>query len=503
MPRGPPRAGDSRLTVHRPILATCLRNPLRRLIIDDQRKWRGIDLLVGAFHLAGHIQRTGRAPTVGIMLPSGGAFPAAALGAWILGRTVVPLNYLLKQEELQYVIDDCGTDLLITARPMLEFLGYTPRCASLMLLDKLNFRAVPEPRWPGAADPDSIAALLYTSGTSGRPKGVMLSHANIRTNIEQAVDYVQFDRRDVLLGVLPQFHSFGFTVLTLLPLSIGAQVVFSARFVPGKIVRLFREHRPTAFVAIPSMYHALMSVKEAGPEDFSSLRFAVSGGEPLPRAVAEKFRERFGVTIAEGYGLTETSPVTNWCLPQEYRPGSVGRALPRIEERIVDMAAGGDLGPDQDGEVRIKGPNIMKGYFQLAEQTAAMFDERGFLRTGDIGRFDRDGHLYITGRLKEMIIVGGENVFPREIEEVLDRHESVQASAVIGVRDEMRGETPWAFVELKDGAAFDESALRSWCRERLAGYKVPREIRPMEKLPRNPTGKIMRRELKKLIDQKA
>ncbi len=497
---GPRAPGVAHVSVHRPILATCLRNPLRTLIIDDQRKWRGIDLLVAAFHLAGHIDRAGHAPTVGILLPSGGAFPAAALGAWMLGRTVVPLNYLLKQEELQYVIDDCGTDLIITAKPMLDFLGYTPRCQSLLMLDESKFRGVPEPRWPAKPEDDDLAALLYTSGTSGRPKGVMLTHANIRANIEQAVEYVRFDKRDVLLGVLPQFHSFGFTVLTLLPLSIGARTVFSARFVPAKIVRLFREHRPTAFVAIPSMYHALMSVKEAAPEDFSSLRFAVSGGEPLPRALAEKFRERFGVTIAEGYGLTETAPVTNWCLPQEYKPGSVGRPLPRVEERIVDMTGGGDLGPDQDGEVRIKGPNIMRGYLHLPEQTAAMFDERGFLRTGDIGRMSPDGHLFITGRLKEMIIVGGENVFPREIEEVLDRHESVQASAVIGVRDEMRGETPWAFVELKEGAAFDEAALRSWCREHLAGYKVPREIRPIEKLPRNPTGKIMRRELAKVVN---
>ncbi|MDX2114739.1 MAG: AMP-binding protein [Planctomycetota bacterium] len=450
-------------------------------------------------HLAAEIERRSAAPHVAVMLPTGGAFPLAALAAWTLGRTIVPVNYLLKQEELQYVLDDCGADLLITAGPMLDFLGYQPRVASTVRLDAMNFRSVPELRWPASADDDDLAVLLYTSGTSGKPKGVMLSHGNIAANIRQARVWADFNRRDSVLGVLPQFHSFGFTVLTMLPLTVGARAIYTARFVPAKILRLLREHRPTVFVGIPSMYNALLHAKDVQQGDFSPLRYVVSGGEPLPDAVASAFFSRFGVRINEGYGLTETSPMTNWCLPHEYTPHSVGRALPDVSVRIVDWETGRVLPPGRDGEIRIKGPNVMQGYYALPQESAAAFDDEGWFKTGDIGRLDTRGHLFITGRLKEMIIVGGENVFPREIEEVLDKHPSVAASAVIGLRDDVRGELPVAYVELKEGEPFQEAALRAWCRERLAGYKVPRDIVHIEKLPRNPTGKIMRRELRKLV----
>ncbi|MBL8747254.1 MAG: AMP-binding protein [Phycisphaerae bacterium] len=484
------------MSVHWPIIQTCLSNPLRVLITDDQRRWRAIELLVGALHLASEIERRSNSWTVGVLLPTGGAFPIAALAAWITGRTVVPLNYLLNPDELQYVIDDCETDCIITAGAMLSFLGRTPRVKSLIRLDEANFRGIPEPRWPACITDDRLAVLLYTSGTSGRPKGVMLSHANLCANISQVIRFARFTRDDAVLGVLPQFHTFGFTVLTLLPLTVGARAVYAARFVPQRIVKLCREHRPTAFIAIPSMFNALLHVKDATPDDVASLRFIVSGGEPLPEAVSTGFRERFGKRICEGYGLTETSPVTNWCPPDADRPHSVGPPLPGVRERIVNWETGHELAPGEEGEIRIKGPNVMRGYYKLPAETAAAFDEEGWFRTGDIGRLDHDHFLSITGRLKEMIIVGGENVFPREIEEVLDKHPSIAASAVIGVRDHIRGELPCAFVELKAGASFDEPALRTWCRERLAGFKVPREIHCIEKLPRNPTGKILRRELK-------
>ncbi len=484
------------VSVHWPIIRTCVARAGRVLITDDQRRWRGIDLLVGAMHLASEIERRSESWTVGVLLPSGGAFPMAALAAWMAGRTVVPLNYLLKPEELQYVVDDCETDLIVSAGAMLGHLGAAPRVKTMLRLEDVSFRGVPEARWPAVCGGEGLAVLLYTSGTSGRPKGVMLSHGNICANIRQAREFARFTSRDVVLGVLPQFHSFGFTVLTLLPLTVGARAVYTARFVPGRIVKLCREHRATAFIAIPSMYNALLHAKDAGAEDFASLRFIVSGGEPLPDAVAAGFLERFGRRINEGYGLTETSPITNWCPPEEDVPHSVGPALPGVRERIVDLETGEALPAGRDGEVRIKGPNVMRGYYKLEKETAGAFDDEGWFRTGDIGRMDERGFLYITGRLKEMIIVGGENVFPREIEEVLDKHPSVGASAVIGVRDEVRGELPCAFVEMKEGAAFDEGTLRTWCRERLAGYKVPREIRVVERLPRNATGKIMRRELR-------
>ena len=322
----------------------------------------------------------------------------------------------------------------------------------------------------------------------------MLTCGNIAANVRQCQEWVDFGRNDTILGVLPQFHSFGLTVLTMLPLATGARAVYTARFVPRKIIDLAKQHRPTALVAIPSMYNALRLMKDAGPEDLASLRFAVSGGEPLPDAVYDGFHQKFGIEINEGYGLTETSPVTNWCRPSEQRRKCVGKALGGVDQRIVGPD-GAVLGPNQDGEVRMKGPNIMKGYLNLPDETAAVFDEHGYFKTGDMGRLDEHGLLSITGRIKEMLIIGGENVFPREIEEVLNRHDSVKDSAVIGMQDGMRGEVALAFVELKEGARFDEGALKSFCREHIAGFKVPRDIRVVKELPRNPTGKIMRRKL--------
>ncbi|MBX3408035.1 MAG: AMP-binding protein [Phycisphaeraceae bacterium] len=499
------------MSVHWPIIRQLLSSPRREVIVDDRRAFRAIEILIGALHIAEEVSRRSKSRTLGVLLPTSGVFPMALLAGWMLGRTVVPLNYLLKPDELAFVIDDCETDCVVTVEPMLEFLrsshkeeaAATPTALAkvaqnLVRLDAMDFSGAPALRWPAHAHADDLALLLYTSGTSGRPKGVMLSHGNIGANIAQIREWVRFTRDDVLAGVLPQFHTFGLTALTLLPLTAGCKVVYTARFVPAKIVQLIRQHRATALIAIPSMYNALLQVKNATAEDFASLRYTVSGGEPLPAAVFDGFRERFGVTLNEGYGLTETAPVTNWCRPHEWRRHSVGRALPRVIERIVDPETGRDLPPGRDGEVRIKGPNVMRGYFKRPEETAAAFDDHGFLRTGDIGRLDEDGHLYITGRLKEMLIVGGENVFPREIEEVLNRHPGIKESGVVGVMDDIRGEVPVAYVELREGAAFDERDVQRHCREHLAGYKVPRHVRVLEALPRNPTGKVMRRELKKL-----
>ncbi len=491
---------ETRVSVHWPIIRRLLASPLSVAIIDDRRSYRGLEILVAAMNLAAALQSKCQSPTLGVMLPTGGGFPIVALAGWFLGKTVVPLNYLLKQEELQYVIDDCGTDTVVTAGPMLEFTGFTPRVKNLVLLERLNLAGIPDFIRPALADDEDLAVLLYTSGTSGKPKGVMLTHANLSANIQQVDEWVHFTRRDVMMGVLPQFHSFGMTVLTLLPLTLGIKVVYAPRFVPQRIVKLCREHRPSILVAIPSMYTALLSVKDAHPEDFVSLKYAISGGEPLPDSTFERFNERFKVRLAEGYGLTETAPATNWCRPDGWRRHSVGPPLPGVIERVVDLNTRQTLGPDEEGEILIKGPNVMRGYYHLPEQTAAAFDEHGFFRTGDIGRFDSDGHLFITGRLKEMLIIGGENVFPREIEEVLNQHPSVMASGVIGRQDPLRGELPIAFVEIKEDAAFDEKELQRWCRQKLAGYKVPDEIRRLDQLPRNPTGKIMRRELKKLLD---
>jgi len=283
-------------------------------------------------------------------------------------------------------------------------------------------------------------------------------------------------------------------------------VIYTARFMPRRIVKLIAEHRPDVMLAVPSMYGALLTAKDADADDFASLKFCVSGGEPLPDATRRRAEDRFGIRILEGYGLTETSPITNWSTPEHHRDHAVGKALPRVHEVVVDEK-NNVLPPNTEGEILIAGPNIMKGYYRLPDQTDQVFVDlmvrarhgenktRRFFRTGDIGKIDEDGYLYITGRKKEMLIISGENVFPREIEEVLNKHESIKDSAVIGKPDDVRGEVPVAFVELNDSHELDAKALQAHCRDALAPFKIPKDIRAIDELPRSPTGKILRRRL--------
>lgn len=481
------------------IVRRLLLPPLRVAVIDDQRAWRGVEIYGAALHLARAIEETTDRPHIGLMLPTSGLTPVAIVATWMLGRTVVPINYLLRSEDRRHVIADAELDAVVTVTPMIEHFGDLPSGVRQIRLDRVSFHGMPPLRRSAPRAEDHLAALLYTSGTSGRPKGVMLTAGNLTANIRQCIDWAGLPRRTVFLGVLPQFHCFGLTVLTLMPLWLGARAVYTARFVPRRILELMLEHRPHVILAIPSMLNGLLSAKGATREHFASVRYLVSGGEPLPERVFEGFRERFGVTLNEGYGLTETSPVANWCRPQDHKRGSVGPPLPGVEEKVVSLD-GTKLGADAEGEVRIKGPNLMRGYYKLDQETAAAIDEEGFFRTGDIGRIDADGHLFITGRLKEMMVIGGENVFPRTIEEVLDRYPGVLSSAAIGIPDPGRGEVALAFVEMAPGAPFDEGALRDHCRRHLAPYQVPRKVVRLEAMPRSPTGKILRRELRGLLD---
>ena len=477
-----------------PILTQAAKTPRRTAVIDDQRVYTYAQLAGAAMSLAERIDSLTSAKHVGILLPTSGAFPIALLAAWLAKRVAVPFNYLLAREELTQVIRDSDVDTIITVGPMLDHLANTAASATegdtartdkaqgdtppspippdiqLLRLDQLDWSGLPPLRWPPHHRPSDLAVILYTSGTSGRPKGVMLTHGNLRSNVDAAIQHAHFTPDDTFLGVLPQFHSFGLTGLTLLPLRIGTRVIYTARFIPRRIVELIRKNRPAVIVAIPSMYGALLSVKRAGPEDFASIRLAVSGGEPLPQDTADRCRQRFGLHLNEGYGLTETSPFSNWCNPESHKPHSVGTSIPGVAVNIVDEHDQ-PLPPGHDGEILITGPNIMAGYYKLPEQTRQVFvdlphphngsQKSRHFRTGDIGRVDDDGHLYITGRKKEMIIIGGENVFPREIEEVLNQFPAVKDSAVIGKTDPLRGELPIAFVEINEGESFDETALRS------------------------------------------
>ena len=491
-----------------PIVRKAIAKRKQIAVVDDQGEWSYGKLLGGALFAANYIAKNTKKKNVGILLPTSGAFPLALLGCWFAKRVGVPFNYLLASDELEYVIKDADIDLLITATPMLDFIGgedLIPKHIKVVKLDEIKktFKGIPRLRIPPFFKKDDVAALLYTSGTSGRPKGVMLTHGNFRSNCEACVEHARLTEWDIFGSVLPQFHSFGLTASTLLPLVLGAKVVYTARFVPTKVVEMIRKNKVGIFLAIPSMYGALLSVKSATREDFESMKIVISGGEPLPDSIYQSFKERFNIELLEGFGLTETTPVTNWSTKWANKKGSVGLSLPGVRAYIVDEK--NKIVPaNTEGELVFNGANVMKGYYKLPKMTAEVMvdiDVPGeakpvrVFKTGDVARIDEDGFLFITGRMKEMIIISGENVSPREIEEVLNKHKCVKASAVIGKHDDMRGEVPIAYVEAEEGIEFDDADVRKWCRENLAQFKVPREINVIEELPRNPTGKIMRRKL--------
>ena len=464
---------------------------------DDQRSWKNIELLAGSASLANLLDQMKCSSSTAFMLPTSGLAPLAMLGIWRTGRRVVPLNFLVSDDDRRHIFADSGADTCVTVRPMVEMFGPPPDGIRTVYLEDLN-RRVWNGFLPTRRTPDDVATLLYTSGTSGKPKGVELTHENLISNVRQAMQAAKFTSQDCIFGVLPQFHSFGFTVLTLLPMSIGCRVVYSAKFVPSRILSLLEKHRPSFLVMIPSMYAALARDRKATRDIFSSVRIAVSGGEALPPVVRDQFIERFGVEIHEGYGLTETSPAAHISLPWASRLGTVGKALPDVESRITG-SDGAVLPVNTDGEVQLRGPNVMRGYHKMPDETAQVLSSDGWFSTGDMGRLDDDGYLSITGRIKEMLIVGGENVFPREIESVLELHPDVVACGVVGRKDSKRGEVPIAFVEVADESAASPADLRAWAGDRLAPYQCPREVILVEEMPRNPTGKVQRRALQDLL----
>jgi long-chain acyl-CoA synthetase len=308
------------------------------------------------------------------------------------------------------------------------------------------------------------------------------------------------DPRQRFLNILPPFHVFGLTANVLVPVFLGATVYAIPRFNPVAAVKVIEDHRISVLLAIPSMYAAILRTKSSKPEAFRSIYIAISGGEPLADRVREGFESRFGVTLRQGYGLTETSPVVSACTPRDYKPGTVGKPIRHVEIRIVG-ADGSDLPAGQDGEIYVRSPGVMKGYYKRPEETRKVIDADGWFRTGDIGRFDADGFLSITGRAKEMLIIGGENVFPREIESVLENHEAVLQAAVIGMADGLRGEVPVAFVIPKKDAQVSGEELRNFARKSLASHKTPRRVEVREDLPVGPTGKILKRKLREFLNE--
>lgn len=484
------------------LLAHAARTPHDVAVRDDGGTHTFGQLAAWASGLGIYLAAQTDQPNVGLLLPSGGGFVASFYGILLAGKCVVPVNFLLGEREIGHVLADSGLDTVVTIGPLAGKLdGERIKIVDLTHLPRPPAGAValaaPQPPRT-ASDP---AVLMYTSGTSGVPKGVILTYGNLQSDVDACIEHAALQTRHKFLGVIPLFHSFGMTAMMLAPIQLAAQVIYLARFSPAGTMHAIREHQVSLLFAIPSMFAAIARMKDARPEDFKSIYALISGGEPLPTALREGFAQRFNVQILEGYGLTETSPVVALNTPGDHRPGSVGKPVPGVSVRIADDQ-GQPLPIGESGEVWLKGPMIMKGYHNLPQDTAAVLTGDGFFKTGDLGKIDEDGYLFITGRKKELIIVSGEKASPREIEEVLLRHPAVADAAVVGKKDPSRGEVVVAFVIAKEGQSLQPEDLRDFCRTQgLPQWKIPREVFLQNDLPRSPTGKVLKRALAEQVNR--
>jgi long-chain acyl-CoA synthetase len=453
--------------------------------------------------VAGLLRDRGLRPgdRVGVMLPNVPEFAVVYFGVLRAGAVVVPMNPLLKAREVAFYLGDSGARLMLVWHAVAHEAqtGAKQAEADVVVVEPDGFGKVLASVSPAAdvvdrAD-DDTAVILFTSGTTGQPKGAELTHGNLATNTEVTLaDLLGLTADDVIFGGLPLFHAFGQTCTLNTAVAAGACLTLLPRFSAGQALRILAEHQVTVFAGVPTMYSALLHAPDRDGYDVSRLRLAFSGGAALPVEVLRGFEAAFGCPVLEGYGLSETSPVASFNHPgRERKPGSIGTPISGVQMKVVDTD-GTEVPQGEAGEIVIRGHNVMKGYWNRPEATAAAVPD-GWFHTGDVGRVDEDGYFFIVGRQKDLIIRGGYNVYPREIEEVMHEHPAVAEVAVIGVPHPELGEEVGAAVTLKPGASATADELRAYVKGQVAAYKYPRRVWIVDALPKNATGKIMKREI--------
>lgn len=493
------------------------KNPDKVAIIVGETKLTYGQVHAYAQKLAGSLKKLGveRGQHVALMLPNVPQFTIAYYAVHYVGGVVVPLNVLLKGDEVQYHLDDSDSVAMIVWEGFLEHAqaGFARAdvCKHLVVakadptdvaapdgmhnMTALIGTGEPVAELPDTM-PDDTAVMLYTSGTTGRPKGAELSHFNMFYNAEySSTKLMPLDEDTTALAVLPLFHSFGQTVIQNGVLSAGGTLVLLPRFEPKAALSLMQAHGVTLFAGVPTMYFALLNHPMADDVKLD-LKFCAAGGSAMPVEVMKAFDAKFGVNILEGYGLSETSPVASFnTLHRPKKAGSIGVPIWGVEFRLEKDDGTVIEATDEPGEICIRGHNVMKGYYKRPEVNAEQIED-GWFHTGDIATRDADGYYFIVDRKKDMIIRGGYNVYPREIEEVLYAHPAVGEAAVIGVPHDRHGEEVKAVVALKDGKKASEQEIIDYCKDKLAAYKYPRSVAFMDALPKGPTGKILKRELR-------
>jgi long-chain acyl-CoA synthetase len=463
---------------------------------------------------------------IALLLGNSPHFVISLYGALRLGVTVIPVNPIYTADEIGYILNNGDVKVVIAldmAIPLVEkmhtflpkiehyiFCETNPNSSVESKIENLSgyskmksFTGVVGSgeltfKGPELQD-DDTAIILYTSGTTGKPKGAMLTHKNVYSNAKDVSEYLKMNPDDSVVTVLPMFHVFCLTVALNAPLLSGATLLIAPKFSPKEIFELVKEKQATVFAGVPTMYNFLFQYPDGKTEDLKSLRLCISGGASLPVALLKNFEQKFNVVVSEGYGLSEASPVTCFNpLDRPRKPGSIGTSILRVENKILNEL-GEEVPIGEVGELIVRGPNVMKGYYKMPEETAAAI-RNGWLHTGDLARMDEDGYFYIVDRKKDLILVGGFNVYPREVEEVIYNHSDVIEVAVLGVPDPNLGEAVKAYVVSKNPELTTEQLLE-YCKEHLAKYKVPSSIDFIEELPKNTTGKILRRALKAQVAQ--
>jgi long-chain acyl-CoA synthetase len=437
---------------------------------------------------------------VAVMLPNVPYFAPLYFGILRAGAVVVPLNPRYGESEVAYHVGDSGAKLLFAWHQFSDAAktGAGESDVEMIPVEPGKFEetlaegdAEPEVQ---ARDRDDAAVILYTFGTTGAPKGAVLTHGNVAKSTEVATTLVEMSESDVILGALPFFHVFGQACGLNSATKLGACVSLIPKFDPKATLEAIQRDEVTIFEGVPTMYSAVLTFDERDNYDTSSLRVGIAGGQAMPVEVMERFEEAFGFEVLEGYGLSETCAIGTFNYPGERKPGSIGKPVDAVDVKIVNDDRN-EVARGEIGEIAIKGPNVMKEYWNKPEETAEDLRE-GWFYTGDMGHIDEDGYVFIDDRKKDMIIRGGENVYPREIEEVLYKHGAVAEVAVIGVEHERLGEAVAAAIVLKEGETASEDEIRDFALEKLAKYKCPTKIWFVDELPKGPTGKILKRELR-------
>ncbi|HEY2225209.1 long-chain fatty acid--CoA ligase [Actinomycetospora sp.] len=472
---------------------------------DQATSYRELDTAVRASAAWLRARDVAPGERIALIAPNVPGFAVLFHGALAAGAVVVPMNPLLTEREITHYLDDAEVALVLVVDSVPDGGAAAHAASASSGVDVVTVSATGLPEDELAAltpldgaverDGEDLAVLLYTSGTTGAPKGAELTHGNLATNATTVAEtLLDLGPDDVVMGCLPLFHVFGLTCGLNASLFTGACLALLPRFGPSRALELVAEHRVTVFEGVPTMYSALLHHGDADGYDTTSLRACVSGGSAMPVEVLTGFEEKFDAKVLEGYGLSETSPVVSFNHPDRpSRPGSIGTPIRGVEVRVLDDT-GEQVRDGEVGEVAVRGEGLMRGYWRRPEATAEAVPD-GWFRTGDLARRDTDGYLWIVDRKKQLIIRGGYNVYPREVEEALYEHPAVAEAAVIGVPHPALGEEVAAAIALAPDAEATPEELREFVKQRVAAYKYPRHVWLVEALPKGPTGKILHREV--------